>query len=277
VLADGIKTLPEKISSDLNIPIYVINLDRSPERLENITSQLGRQGLHFRRIVAVDAAELTEQTIQQVFDSARARRAYFVPMHGGEIACFLSHRRVWQTFVDETDAPFCVVLEDDAGLDDDFASVVQAVIERRPLDWDYVKLYARRPLFSWGAAPLADGHRLVRHLRQPAGTVGQVISRAGAVKLLARTNQICRPLDVELQFWWELGVRILSVDPPVVSEISSQFGGTTLRDTKKKVAGKVSRNLKRIVFRSRLLVNSAFHAVLQTMWASHSGVSDEGN
>ena len=44
----------------IGCPIYVINLDRSPERLKEITHQLEKFGLIFERVQAVDGKLATE-------------------------------------------------------------------------------------------------------------------------------------------------------------------------------------------------------------------------
>ena len=40
------------------LPVYVINLDRRPDRLEAITADLDRAGLAFERIKAIDGVSI---------------------------------------------------------------------------------------------------------------------------------------------------------------------------------------------------------------------------
>lgn len=55
---------------------YVINLDRSPERLKTISARLSALGMEFTRIAAVDAQRLTPAQL-----AALAYRADLLPMH----------------------------------------------------------------------------------------------------------------------------------------------------------------------------------------------------
>jgi len=44
---------------------------------------------------------LSDAEIANVYNATRTAATYQVPMQRGEIACFLSHRRAWQTFLAE--------------------------------------------------------------------------------------------------------------------------------------------------------------------------------
>ncbi len=68
---------------------YVINLDRSTERMAHMAELLSAQGLEFIRIPAVDDK-----------------------MQGPHVSCFLSHIKVWETFL-ASDHDYALVLEDD--------------------------------------------------------------------------------------------------------------------------------------------------------------------
>ena len=57
------------------------------------------------------------------------------------------------------------------------------------------------------------------------------MSRAGAARLLTARHRYGRPFDVDLQYWWEAGLRIRGIEPyPVipwdksVSEIRGRGG-----------------------------------------------------
>lgn len=65
--------------------IYVINLDRRPEKWERVNALLKDQGMHGNRVSAVDGWSLTEE------DQAELAGAYPVRMLGGEVGCLLSH------------------------------------------------------------------------------------------------------------------------------------------------------------------------------------------
>jgi GR25 family glycosyltransferase involved in LPS biosynthesis len=50
--------------STKEIPIYIINLDRSPDRLCYMSEQLSKTEVPFERIVAVDGSQLEVEALQ---------------------------------------------------------------------------------------------------------------------------------------------------------------------------------------------------------------------
>jgi glycosyl transferase family 25 len=241
-----------------DIPIFIINLAGATERIAHATSELKRQGLTFKRVAAVDAKRLDVAALTGTFDEAKSQRTYHVPMQKGEIACFLSHRLAWQRFLSETDAPFAIILEDDFEMRGNLASLIEALAAAELPPWDMIKLWGKRRAVAQGVAKLPAGRRLTREPVLSKRTVGQAVSRAGAEKLLATTLPIHRPIDVELQNWWELGVNILTLTPPVVVDVGDEaFGGSSVKEKVTTVDGaKLGRELRRTRLRVKMVARS---------------------
>ena len=239
-------------------PIYVINLDRAGDRLAHAERELAGQGLSFRRVPAVDGGALGPADLARAFDATLSRRTYHVPMQPGEIACFLSHRRAWTTFLAESAAPFAVILEDDFAFRGDLAPVLASLAEAPVGPWDMVKLWGKPRRIARTVAPLAGGFRLTREPVLSKRTVGQIVSRAGAEKLLAGTLPIHRPIDVQLQYPWELDLEILTVAPSLVVDVSIELldGSTTKGTVDRFDAAKLEREVRRTLLRADLVARS---------------------
>jgi glycosyl transferase family 25 len=245
----------------VDIPILVINLDRSGERLTHATRELAAAGLELTRVVAVDFRSMSAADIDSVTSPRSGGRSYYASLMTAEIACTLSHRRAWQAFLDRWTAPFAVILEDDFELRGDLRAVVSALQRTDSDGWDVIKLFNRNRRQA-GAAALGkpDRYRLVRNIVVPTGTVGQIVSRAGAQKLLARTLPIDRPIDVQLQHWWELGLNVLTLVPPMIGEAPGPVSQSLLRREQPLVGvHKVKRELRRAVFRGTLLAKALYY------------------
>lgn len=154
------------------IPAYVINLDRRPDRWAIISENLHRIGVRVERIAAVDARLLGQQE----------RR-----VDVGALACAWSHRKAMQAFLD-TDAPAALILEDDAELADDTASLL-ASTEWWPPNMRAVRLECCYPVGrKWvSSAPVwpaeartATGRTVHRFERFAGGTCAYIITRAAA-------------------------------------------------------------------------------------------------
>ena len=205
------------------IPITFITLDEDAARRERIGAEFDRLGLTATRLAATRWTRLSPEEQQHYYSDALNARTYFRPLVAGEKGCYASHIRAWRALLDSANAA-CVVLEDDVGLRDDFASVVSAIAALPP-DWDMVKLIGRDNEKLRSSRPLVGDYRLVHYRRVPSLTAGYVVSRGGAAKLLASRVPFGRPIDVDLRHWWECGdgLRIAGVVPAAITLDDTSF------------------------------------------------------
>ena len=115
-------------------PIYLINLDRATGRLADSQALLETAGLAFQRVAAIDGQHLDE-------NARSGPRPFFAkqPTTAGEIACFLSHHKVWSLIAEGSD-PAAIVLEDDFELTANAPRLLQR-LPNLPCTWDMLKLY----------------------------------------------------------------------------------------------------------------------------------------
>lgn len=85
---------------------YVINLDRRPDRLADISAHLSELGMSFERIAAVDGKLWDGQGWKK---QGRSRPDYW----RGAAGCYFSHLRALRTAIDRNIFP-CIIVEDDA-------------------------------------------------------------------------------------------------------------------------------------------------------------------
>lgn len=95
--------------------IFMINLERRPERRQKMDQSFLELGLDVEYKVAVDGNELTDESLKEM--GVKLLTGYEDPFHNrpmtmGEIGCFLSHYSIWQTIV-EQELNDVLVLEDD--------------------------------------------------------------------------------------------------------------------------------------------------------------------
>lgn len=189
--------------------VCLINLARSTDRLAACARQLETHGLSFERIEAVDGDALDNNAIAQLYDFQHS--SYHKHMTSGEIGCYLSHVRAWQKIVDEQ-LDYALILEDDILLHDEIKSgldAVQAIQE----PWDLIKL-AEAPVKRKVVHQIPVGDfSLVTYNKVPIRCCAQIISLAGAKKLLATSANITRPIDIEMQYWWESDLQVFGLKP----------------------------------------------------------------
>lgn len=98
--------------------IFVINLQRRPDRLEFMDAQLTALNLRFLRIDAVDGSSGGDIGYPEKHPR----------LSKPEFACYQSHRKSWDAFL-ETGEAYCLVLEDDVKL----AKSLPRILERTEL------------------------------------------------------------------------------------------------------------------------------------------------
>ena len=195
--------------------LFVINLARACERRRRMEEQFASLGLEATFHRAVDAQELTPEHYAQV-DRETRRWLGLWPQADGSIANWISQRQVMREIV-ENGPETAAILEDDAGLSTDLPKVLDA-LERRPFAFDVVKLNRRSLKKTFiPCERLATGHRVGRIRYSDYGSEGYVITRDAARHFLENTPRMMREIDQALSRFWESGLNVFYIDPPVVT------------------------------------------------------------
>ena len=193
-------TIPEGFDLALDA-VYVINLDRSRDRLIKISSELNDADLEFIRFPAVDGKIfegkyerfpnrrnwvqdiLPEKNYSYMFDPKINPYGLSI----GELGNYFSHFEILKKVADAHDT-VSLVLEDDAHLEDDFMIKLASLLAHAPPGWDIIYLNCFAKL-SIGCRPeklTITGDRRFTKLNRPctAGNGAYLINEKGARKLL---------------------------------------------------------------------------------------------
>jgi len=214
----------------MNNDIFIINLDRSVERLATSTQRMNDVGVSFSRIAAVYGADLSEKEKAQHYDSQLNEKLFYRELNDGEIGVYLSHRKAWQEIVDRN-LDYGIIFEDDFILQEDF-SKARKNLDAIPFDWDYIKLagyYSRKKTPTVIFKQKIIDMDLIAHSKVITGASATAVSYNAAKKLLASTAKFGRPIDTDLQHWWEKGIHIFCLLPYISvpdEEILSEIDNT---------------------------------------------------
>lgn len=197
----------------MKIDFFVINLDRSPERLAAIGQEAAALGIDLIRVPAVDGKTIPEAE-QDALD-----RPGFLRDHGkrpmpGEYGCYLSHIAALRRIADG-EAEAGVVFEDDIRPLPDLQPVLASLAEID--DWDLVRFAHHRRVKRKRLRDLARGRELCATYLGPTGSAAAYIVRREAAGRLADALLPMRlPYDVALERGWATGVRALDIWPDLV-------------------------------------------------------------
>ena len=83
------------MSTEQKLPVFVINLDRSPERLTRFLSDNSLPGIAIERVAAVDGSALDRR--QLIADRVITDSLIY---SNNAVACALSHLQSWQKVIE---------------------------------------------------------------------------------------------------------------------------------------------------------------------------------
>jgi glycosyl transferase family 25 len=250
------------------IPIFLVNLDRSPERLERMTQRLNALNLTFERVAAVDGGRLSEEQ----------RRATYVKRYWrnaptpGEIGCHLSHMKALKEIASRK-LPLAIILEDDVELAPAFATVARENIGL-PADLDVLKLEGvhlkGKSCFKIGEA---GGGFTLAVIPNTYGSAAYLVTATGAKRILERLALIRYRYDDDLFSYWRNGLMIYDLFPypaKQTEEPTTILGRRAVQSARKrlfmKFARRIPKNYDKLKKRICELYRFGFHSVpLETL------------
>lgn len=222
------------INSEFRPKIYVINLDECKDRLKNCEERLNKQNLTLNRVPAILGDELTEQEKHLNYSQSLNSATYHYELSNGEIGCYLSHRKAWQNIA-TGDEPYGIVMEDDIEIIGDLNLAIDSV-NHLAVDWQVIKLSAyknrKRPVAH--SCNVGNGFELAVHKKPMTGCAATAISKEAAFKLLKYSESFGRPVDVDIQHFWEREIFVYSLLPYPVAQDMSYQSTITSRKVKQK-------------------------------------------
>lgn len=195
------------------IPVYVLNLDRSPDRLVAVQRSAAEFGIEVIRVAAVDGSALTPQQEAEI-DMRRFERFCGKKVLAAEIGCYLSHLKALEIIADGAD-DFAVIIEDDVQFTSDFAAFLSDLGGTK--GWDLVKLVNHRTSGFIKYLSMGENFALGRCLHGSLGSsAAYAVRREAAKNLLKSLRPMVVPVDVELERGWANGAAVFTTDKPVV-------------------------------------------------------------
>jgi glycosyl transferase family 25 len=226
---------------------FIIHLRKATRRTPQVAWIADHLACPVTVVDAVDGSMLS-QAERGAYREALHEPRYPFELSPGEQGAFHSHRACWKMIVDG-ECRAGLILEDDL----EFTPAVFDQAVQLAKSCGIEDAYVRFPLRARESAPTViakDGDlRLIRPEIVALGAVGQVVGKEAARRLLAATENFDRPVDTFLQMRWVHGVRVLSVWPSSLREVSVNLGGSLIHQKTPGWGAKLAREWKRFWYR----------------------------
>lgn len=178
--------------------IFLINLKRSPDRLQKMQKLLGHYNIDFQRLDAVDCRDFTEDSLNNV---TTPNWLYPYAMQKGEVACFLSHQNCWKEFV-QTNDDWALILEDNQIIQPSITSYLKD-ISWIPEECGLIQLqFSSKPTIYDKIKSVENNCLLRMKYSNPIGTSAYLISKKIALLALENSKTIDCPIDNFLFGYW---------------------------------------------------------------------------
>lgn len=182
---DGEAEFAEDSVTRQKIPVYVINLDRRPDRWQAISERLDRLGIEASRIAAVDAHRILPPG--DVPTRPRIMAA---------VANMKSQARAMRLLL-ESAHPAALILEDDAVLAGDTPALLESA-EWWPDGFSIVRLEAGKPVFRAMHDPCGEtptGRELRPVGKWIGGAAAYMVDRHGAAQVVKAFSKPFQTVD----------------------------------------------------------------------------------
>lgn len=173
---------------------------------------------------------------------------YPFPIAGGEIGCFLSHRKAWQKIVDEG-WKAALIVEDDLEIDPAKRNALLRLLERSADPERFIRIPPkdREPVTK--VTDQEDDLLLFTPRRIGLQTTAQLVGREAAKRLLKCTERLDRPVDSFLQMHWVTGQKIETILPNGCIEKSFANAGSTVQSKTRTLGQKLRAEILRARYR----------------------------
>lgn len=193
--------------------IFLINLDRSPDRLSWFVQHNSGLGYEIVRVVATDGAQHT--ATPQQFSPLRYALYHGKRGNPREVACFLSHVRALHAFLASGES-HGLICEDDTLLPARLPALLDKAIQHP--SWDVLRLTSLHAMAAVPYLHLDTGVSLAVNFARQTGAGAYVITRRGAERWVAAMLPMTLPLDHDMDRDWWYGTRTVTLKPALAEQ-----------------------------------------------------------
>lgn len=211
--------------------VYVINLERSKNRLKNIDTNLKKFGIKYIKFNAVDGKKLTTEEI----DKVTTIPCRYLLCNRSIVGCAMSHIGVWK-MISESNDKWHLILEDDAVFTDETIKFLNNLSKSPVIDNDNIIISLTCiGMFCDGEKTTIDlGNDYLQNMlvepNYPLSFAAYLITKNTAKKLYDHFNLNKIQYHIDHQVVWnlsKLGIKYYTTNPEII-EMNSHYADTNI-------------------------------------------------
>jgi GR25 family glycosyltransferase involved in LPS biosynthesis len=219
--------------------IWVINMDKSKDRLQNITNNFNSLNIKFNRFSAVDGKKINDEEL----DNKITNLCKNLLCNRGIVGCAESHKTLWRQLVNDKNTNYYMILEDDVVLDKKSIEIINKLEPKiSEFNIDYISLYCINLGCGFNKVEFViDDYKFGKPLF-PLQTCGYIITKNGASKLLNDLGKTDYHIDVEIALNnYKNNFNYFTSDKNIISV--NEKNETTIGNNEKCITNKVLKNI----------------------------------
>lgn len=200
---------------------YIINLNRSKQKLHFVLPKVRALGFPLTRIQAIDGNTLTWHDITEHVDLITWEKIGDLP-NKGTIGCYLSHLKAWKTFL-KSNYQFALIFEDDVAFNPATLKSVLRQLRNHSEQWDIVGFNLSHSFPALNLFRVDDRHHVVIYLTHIVNAGAYLINKKAAQHLIRLALLMKQPVDEYFTRGWELDLKFLGVEPRLVIQAKARL------------------------------------------------------
>lgn len=199
------------MTATAKIHAYIINLEKSTDRMAHMRQEIEALGVPYTRIEAVYGPDLPEPI--QEFDEKRFNLLTGKHKNPREIGCYLSHIKAFKAFL-EGDSDYALILEDDVQFTETLQGLINEALKYKE-HWNLLRLSTSRS--KKGSyieiAKLNESQTLAYPATVLKSAGAYLISRSAAAECLPKLLPMKLPYDVAIDRDWDFNIKSACIVP----------------------------------------------------------------
>lgn len=209
-------------TSQSQLHAFIINLDRSKDRLLHTQQQLDLAGIAHSRVPGIEGKNIT-------IPHPQYHKLAYILKHGkrtnlSEIGCYLSHLKSYEVFL-KSDHKYALICEDDITIPANTKNIIDLIISANT-QWDMVKISKINSSLPVTVENLSPQYQLAINLGRHTGAGAYLINRQAATALIRTISVMSIPLDHAFDKEWRCNIRAFSLQPTLISQEETKFKTT---------------------------------------------------
>ena len=191
-----------------NTKVFVINVRNNKTKQEHFNKEAKKINLKFDFFPAITPKEI--KSVKNYYNPKLTEKLYGRPLMDTEIACALSHISLWKMLIEDKEAKYYCIFEDDTYLDENMSSLIS---NPKIVDYDLIKFSGLKKVPQKKIAEINNVYSLHKLAYGPLDAASYRISKKAAKILINFTYNLTHPIDIMIDRSYDHGIPIHAIFP----------------------------------------------------------------